>query len=66
MSLAAKTDVTYNFLMIHSLTEYVQMHSNKMQSENLRFQIADLGKKIYFGQDESSYDIAGKSNKHSY
>lgn len=37
-----------------------------MQSENLRFQIGDLGKKIYFGQDESNYDIAGKSSNHSY
>lgn len=33
----------------------------KCNQKNLRFQIRDLGKRNYFGQEGSSYDIAGNA-----
>lgn len=55
-----KTDVM-DLLVIQTLTKYFTMYSNKVQSENLRFQIRDLVKRNYFGQEGSSYDIAGNA-----
>lgn len=52
-----KTDVMC-LLMIQTLRKYFTMYSNKVQSENLRFQIRDLGKRNYFDHEGSSYGIA--------
>lgn len=49
-------------LMIQTLTKYFTMYSNKVQSENLRFQIRDPGKRNYFGQEGSSYDIGNTAS----